>query len=75
MKVKTSVTLSAELLEALAADAGTVSRSALIERATWEYLNSRHRTDRDMAELRRINAASASLNSEALDAIGYQIDE
>ena len=75
MKVKTSVTLSEELLEALAAGAEAANRSALIERATWEYLKSRRRANRDVAELGRINAQSASLNSEALDAIGYQIDE
>ena len=74
MKVKTSVTLSEELLNAIEHEAGAASRSALIEQATWEYLRSRRRAARDKREIARINAAAAELNAEALDAIGYQVE-
>jgi metal-responsive CopG/Arc/MetJ family transcriptional regulator len=77
MKVKTSVTLSEELLKAIEAQARAeaANRSALIEQAMWEYLRSRHRADRDREEMARINAASVELNKEALDTIDYQAEE
>ena len=77
MKVKTSVTLSEELLKAIEAQAhaGAANRSALIEQAMWEYLRSHHRADRDRNEMARINAESAELNREALDTIDYQVEE
>ena len=77
MKVKTSVTLSEELLNAIEAQAGAESanRSALIEQAMWEYLSSRHRAARDKNEMDRINAESAELNKEALDTIDYQVEK
>ena len=73
MKVKTSVILSKELLKAIEAQAHVeaANRSALIERAMWEYLSSRRRADRDRNEMARINAVSAELNKEALDTIDY----
>ena len=77
MKVKTSVTLSEELLKAIEAQAHAeaANRSALIEQAMWEYLSSRHRAVRDKNELARINAESAELNEEALDTIDYQVEK
>lgn len=77
MKVKTSVTLSEELLNAIEAHAGVeaANRSALIEQAMWEYLRSRHRAVRDKSEMARINAESAELNEEALDTIDYQVEK
>ena len=74
MKVKTSVTLSEELLKAIKAHARAeaANRSALIEQAMWEYLSSHHRADRDGNDMARINAESAELNKEALDTIDYQ---
>ena len=75
MKVKTSVTLSEELLKAIAIHVKAANRSALIEQAMWEYLNAHHRADRDRNEMAQINAASAELNREALDTIDYQIEK
>ena len=77
MKVKTSVTLSEELLTAIEAQTGAdaVNRSALIEQAMWDYLRFRQRAARDKNEIARINAQSAELNEEALDTIDYQVDK
>jgi metal-responsive CopG/Arc/MetJ family transcriptional regulator len=77
MKVKTSVTLSEELLKAIEVQAHieAANRSALIEQAMWEYLSTRRRADRDRNEMARINAESAELNEEALDTIDYQVEK
>ncbi len=75
MKIKTSVTLSEELLNAIEAEADAANRSALIEQATWEYLRSRRRAVRDKNELAGINGVSGELNEEALDTIKYQAEE
>ena len=77
MKVKTSVTLSEELLNAIDAQAGVeaANRSALIEQVLWDYLSSRRRAVRDKNEMARINAESVELNEEALDTIDYQVEK
>ena len=72
MKVKTSVTLSAELLSALEAEAGADNRSAFIEAAAWEYLELRKRRLRNQRELELIDANSKALNAEARDSLEYQ---
>jgi metal-responsive CopG/Arc/MetJ family transcriptional regulator len=75
MKVKTSVTLSEELLNAISAETGESNRSAFIEEATWRYLRLRERQIRDRAELDRINENVDDLNAEAFDVLEYQDDE
>jgi len=70
MKVKTSVTLSEELLHAIDAQAG--QRSAFIEVAAWAYLRVRERERRDARDLAIINDNAEGLNAEALDALDYQ---
>ena len=72
MKVKTSVTLSESLLRALSAETTGDSRSAMIEEATWEYLERRKRAARDKMELDAINSNADILNDEAHDALEYQ---
>lgn len=72
MKVKTSVTLSEELLAAIDQQTLTKNRSVLIEEATWNYLRSRRRKEREKRELDRINKNADVLNSEALDVIDFQ---
>jgi metal-responsive CopG/Arc/MetJ family transcriptional regulator len=72
MKVKTSVTLSQELLDAIENELRTSNRSAILEEAAWEFLRSRRRAARDAGELRLLNEAAASLNDEALDTLDYQ---
>lgn len=75
MKVKTSVTLSEELLNAISAETGRTNRSALIEEATWRYLRERQRDVRDRRELERINEHADELNEEAFDVLEFQADE
>lgn len=72
MKVKTSVTLSEELLAAIDQQTLTKNRSVLIEEATWDYLRSRRRKEREKRELDRINKNADVLNNEALDVIDFQ---
>ena len=74
MKVKTSVTLSEELLNAISAEIGHANRSALIEEATWRYLRERQRDARDRRELERINEHADKLNEEAFDVLEFQAD-
>lgn len=75
MKIKTSVTLSEEFLEALSREADQTNRSALIEEATWRYLRQRQREKRDARELERINVQAERLNEEALDVLSFQTEE
>lgn len=75
MKIKTSVTLSEELLEAISAETHSENRSAFIETATWEFLERRKQQARDRREIERINANSAFLNDEAGQMVELQDDE
>ena len=75
MKVKTSVTLSEELLSAIETQVDTKARSAFIEEATWAYLRTKQRDIRDRKELQAINVHADELNEEALDVLEYQVDE
>ena len=75
MKVKTSVTLSEELLKAISSETSQSNRSAFIEEATWRYLRLRERELRDRSELDRINDHAEDLNREAFDVLEYQDDE
>lgn len=74
MKVKTSVTLSEELLEAISAETSSDNRSAFIEAATWEYLELRRKRVRDRREMELISANADLLNDEARDALEFQDD-
>lgn len=75
MKVKTSVTLSEELLRAISAETDQANRSAFIEEATWQYLRRRRREARDRRELDRINEYADQLNDEARDVLEFQVHE
>ena len=75
MKVKTSVTLSEELLQAISAETSSDNRSAFIETATWEYLELRRKRVRDRREMELISANADLLNGEARDALEFQDDE
>lgn len=75
MKVKTSITLSPEVLselDSLAHAAG--SRSAVVETALRAYFSARQRKSRDRRDFSLINANADQLNEEAVDVLGYQID-
>ncbi len=72
MKVKTSITLSEELLSAIDQEKDTKNRSVFIEEATWLYLRRRRRLEREKRELGRINQNADALNDEASDVLGFQ---
>jgi metal-responsive CopG/Arc/MetJ family transcriptional regulator len=72
MKVKTSITLSEELLAAIDRENGVKNRSVLIEEATWSYLRRRQRLERDKRELETIDRDADALNAEALDVLEFQ---
>ena len=75
MKVKTSVTLSEELLQAISTEASAENRSAFIETATWEYLESRRKRLRDRREMDLISSNADLLNEEARETLEFQDDE
>jgi metal-responsive CopG/Arc/MetJ family transcriptional regulator len=74
MKVKTSLTLSEELISAIdRKSTGYKSRSDFIERALWTYLNFLIRQEKNKVDLKIINKNSDTLNKEAQDVLDYQV--
>jgi len=75
MKVKTSVTLSEEVLEEVdSVIEETGNRSALIEEAVREYLQRLRQRARDERDLYILNDQADELNEEALDVLSYQVE-
>jgi metal-responsive CopG/Arc/MetJ family transcriptional regulator len=73
MRVKTSVTLSAETLRAIDEVAGELlNRSRVIELAVLEFIERRRRADRDARDLEILNRSADVLNEEVEDILGYQ---
>jgi metal-responsive CopG/Arc/MetJ family transcriptional regulator len=75
VKIKTSVTLSEELLQqidALLSQYGT--RSALIEQAVRDFLAAQAKRRRDAQDLEILNRHAETLNVEAEDVLSYQVD-
>jgi metal-responsive CopG/Arc/MetJ family transcriptional regulator len=74
MKVKTSVTISQELLhvmdEFLDADK---NRSLFLEKAAWAYIAKLRRAQRDAQDIEIINQRAEYLNAEVLDSLAYQV--
>ena len=75
MKVKTSVTLSQEILALIDQHVeGENNRSAFIELAVKTYLELIIRKKRDQNDLQIINRLSEKLNREAIDVLQYQAE-
>jgi len=73
MKIKTSVTLSEELVSAIDRYVDRFeTRSAFIEAAARTYIAKLARDERNARDLEIINRQAARLNSEALDVLSYQ---
>jgi len=70
VRVKTSITLPAELLVRL--DRLDNNRSALLERAALEHLDRLQREEQDRRDVEIINRHAKRLNREALDTLEYQ---
>jgi metal-responsive CopG/Arc/MetJ family transcriptional regulator len=74
MKVKTSITLSEQLLKEIdnmVEEYG--NRSKIIEEALREFISHKHRQFRDIRDLELINSNVDVLNKEANDSLGYQV--
>lgn len=75
MKVKTSVTLSDNLLQAIDRQAGpSQNRSEFIEKAVWAFIAQLVRNEQNARDLEIINQRADQLNQEATDVLAYQVD-
>ncbi len=75
MKVKTSVTLSEDVVKQLDAVVETgESRSQVIERMLREAFATLERRTRDLRDLEIINRNADKLNEEAEDVLSYQVE-
>lgn len=73
MKVKTSITLSEDLIEMIDRLTGeTNNRSEFIETALRNYIARQSRDARNRRDLMIINRRHARLNKEAADALAFQ---
>lgn len=74
MKVKTSITLSNEIMEAIDPYIGEYrSRSEFLETAARKYIAQLVRKEAERRDLEIINRNADSLNTEALDVLTYQL--
>jgi metal-responsive CopG/Arc/MetJ family transcriptional regulator len=73
MRVKTSVSLSSEILTQVSHYAPGGERSDFIEKALWKYLEIIRRNERNQIDLERINSVASFLNAEAKDSLEYQV--
>lgn len=75
MKVKTSITLSEDIVQSIdLLSGGQKNRSALIERALSDYLERQAKKKRDMDDFAILNRKADKLNKEAEDVLSYQAD-
>ncbi|MDP2168484.1 MAG: ribbon-helix-helix domain-containing protein [Thermodesulfovibrionales bacterium] len=74
MKVKTSITISEELVRDMDEMYGGKNRSELIERAVRDFLEKEAQKKRDYKDMGIINKNAARLNREAEDVMSYQED-
>ena len=74
MKSKTSITLSADVLEAVDKIAnGNRTRSEIIERAVREYIQRMADAKRDQRDLEILNRSAKRMARESKDALKYQV--
>ena len=74
MKIKTSITLSNEVLKAIDMYIGKYrSRSEFIETATRKFIAQLARKEAERRDLELINRHSDSLNAEEEDVLTYQV--
>ena len=70
VKVKTSITLPKDLLQAI--DHADSNRSSFLEKAARQFLAATAKARRETQDAAILNARSESLNREALDVLEYQ---
>jgi metal-responsive CopG/Arc/MetJ family transcriptional regulator len=75
MKIKTSITLSEDLLKAIDEYAREYNnRSEFIEKAVRVFIRQLIRRQQDARDLEIINHRADYLNQEAMDVLAYQVD-
>lgn len=75
MKMKTSITLSVEVLKAIDKLSGEFkNRSEFIETALRAFIAQTIRNQRNARDLDIINRHATRLNKEAIDVLAYQVD-
>jgi metal-responsive CopG/Arc/MetJ family transcriptional regulator len=75
MKVKTSLTLSEDLISKLDRMAGSkISRSSFIEEILRDFVEGHAQARRDAREISAINRHAAALNAEMKDTLSFQAD-
>jgi metal-responsive CopG/Arc/MetJ family transcriptional regulator len=74
MKIKTSITLSGEVLKAIDLYVGEYrSRSEFLETAARKFISHLARKKAEQRDLEIINRSADSLNTEAEDVLTYQV--
>ena len=74
MKIKTSITLSENLLTTIDQLAGEYkNRSVFLETASWAFIEYLQHAERNARDLEIINRRADALNEEALDVLSYQV--
>ncbi len=74
MKIKTSITLSDEILKAIDLHVGAYrSRSEFLEIAARKFITQLEQQKAEQRDFEIINKCSDSLNAEAEDVLGYQV--
>ena len=75
MKIKTSITLSEDLLQTMDQVIGaSKNRSAFIELALRDYFERRAKKLQDDKDLEILNKSANRLNSESQDVLSYQLE-
>jgi metal-responsive CopG/Arc/MetJ family transcriptional regulator len=76
MKIKTSLTLSQDLLQSIALlPEPYQNRSVFLETAAWAYLAQLRREAIHARDIEIINRRADYLNAEVMDALTYQVPE
>jgi len=73
MKVKTSITLSRDIVKQIDSIVSHKKRSFFIEQAVIAYLKKTQREARDRKDIEMINQFADELNKEAKDVLKYQV--
>ena len=74
MKIKTSITLSDEVIEAIDQHVGEYkSRSEFLETAARKFILQLARKEAEQRDFEIINRCADSLNAEAEDVLTYQV--
>jgi len=74
MKIKTSITLSEDLLKAIEQESRQYKNcSEFIETALWAFIKQMLRNEQNATDLEIINRRADRLNKEAEDVLTYQV--